>query len=344
MMSDGDMMSGGSYNVAITGSTGAFDLTLNGGGTSYLSGQLTNNQEINYNPGVTKQFYNLLAVAWSGSKELTAMELASGPNVVVPQDLAGCAWEQAISFCGSFNLIGNTPNVGDAYGFKMSYSDGTSETKTYTLASVPGSFGANPSPSGAGTNLTPNISWTDPPNASDYTYKFSFSGGNPPESWVIPAPGYGLSFSSSINSLTWGADPTGGNNLPSPASLNSSGGPYAYDWSVTATDSSNNDSILEVGYYLGYWGVSLPAPNPSTLGAATVGQSYSGTITAASGQAPYTFMVTGLSDGLSYSSNNGTLTISGTPLAAGAIPFNVIVFDSSQSFWGPVTYTINVGN
>jgi hypothetical protein len=126
--------------------------------------------------------------------------------------------------------------------------------------------------------------------------------------------------------------------------LNSSGGPYAYDWSVTATDSSNNDSILEVGYYLGYWGVSLPAPNPSTLGAATVGQSYSGTITAADGQAPYIFLVTGLSDGLSYSSNNGTLTISGTPLAAGAITFNVFVIDSAPRYWGPVTYTINVGN
>jgi len=342
---NGDMLSGGSYNVAVTGSTGTFDLTLNGGGTSYLSGGFTNYQNIDYDLGETNQLYNILAAAWSGSKELTAMELASGPNVVVPQDLAGCAWEPAISFCGSFNLIGNTPNVGDAYGFKMSYIDGTSETKTYTLASVPGSFGANPSPSGPGTNLTPNISWTDPPNASDYTYKFSFSGGNPAESWVIPAPGYGLSFSSSINSLTWGVDPTGGNNLPSPASLSSSGGPYAYyDWSVIATDSSNNDSVLEVGYYVDYTPLSLPAPNPSTLGAATVGQSYSGTITAASGQAPYLLLVTGLSDGLSYSSNNGTVTISGTPLAAGAITFNVIVFDSDFMFWGPVTYTINVGN
>jgi hypothetical protein len=340
---NGDMLSGGTSNVAVTGSTGTFDLTLNGGGTSYLTVGLNNYQAIDYALGLTKQFYNLATGAWSGSKELIAMELVSGPNVVVPQDLVGCAWEPAISFCSSFNLIGNTPNVGDAYGFKVSYSDGTSETKTYTLPSVPGSFGANPSPSGVGTNLTPNISWTDPPNASDYTYTFIFSGGYPAESWEIPVPGYGLSFSSSINSLTWGVDPTGGNNLPSPASLSSSGGPYPYDWSVTAIDSSNNDSILEVGYYVGYWGVSLPAPNPNTLGAATVGQSYSGTITA-NGQAPYTFMVTGLSDGLSYSINNGTLTISGTPLAAGTITFNVIVFDSTPMYWGPVTYTITVAN
>jgi hypothetical protein len=55
-------------------------------------------------------------------------------------------------------------------------------------------------------------------------------------------------------------------------------------------------------------------------------------------------MVTGLSDGLSYSINNGTLTISGTPLAAGTITYNVIVFDSTPMYWGPVTYTITVAN
>ena len=98
-----------------------------------------------------------------------------------------------------------------------------------------------------------------------------------------------------------------------------------------------------MGYYPGYTRVYLPAANPATLGAATVGQSYSGTIVATNGTAPYTFTVTGLCDGLTSSSSGGTLTISGTPIAAGTVSFQVYVIDNTNYSWGPVTYTITVG-
>jgi hypothetical protein len=117
-----------------------------------------------------------------------------------------------------------------------------------------------------------------------------------------------------------------------------------YEWQLAATDSNNNLSELTVGYYPGYTGVVLPAANPSTLGAATVGQSYTGTIVASGGNSSSTFTVAGLSDGLSYTSNGGTLTISGTPIAAGTITFQVTVQSDPFHSWGPVTYTINVGN
>ena len=98
-----------------------------------------------------------------------------------------------------------------------------------------------------------------------------------------------------------------------------------------------------MGYYPDYPYLTLPAANPATLGAATVGQSYSGAITAANGNPPYTFVVNGLSDGLTYSSDGTTLTISGTPIAAGTISFEVYATDNFI-YWGPVTYTINVAN
>ena len=201
---------------------------------------------------------------------------------------------------------------------------------------MPGSFGANPSPSGIGTNLTPNFSWTDPPNAGSYTYSFNLQGS---PYWSIPGTGQ-ADFSSSINSLTWGVDPTGGGNQPSDSSMISG---HIYEWYVAAWDSNGNDSVFYSGYYPDYSHLTLPAANPPTLGSATVGQSYSGTIIGANGNPPYTFVVNGLSDGLTYSSSGTTLTISGTPIAAGTASFQVRATDGFLG-WGPITYTISVGN
>ena len=335
---NGDMISGGpAYIVAVTGSTATQDIKMFGGGNSFVAGGLTNNQLVD-SSGNTSQYYDFDFDASNGSKKLTAIELVSGPNVIVPQDFPRTTLVSILSFLSGFSLYGNTPNIGDAYGLRLTYSDGSQETRTETVTGVPGSFGANPSPAGIGTNLTPNFSWTDPPSASDYTYTFFLPGGS--AQWSIPAQGFGESFSSSIDSLTWGVDPTGGGNLPTSSSLVNG---TQYQWNVTAEDSNGNSSSLNVGYDPGYSGLYLPAANPGTLGAATVGQSYTGTITASGGTSP-TMTVTGLSDGLTSSSNGGTLTIGGTPIAAGTIAFQVTVQDSTGATWGPVTYTINVAN
>lgn len=338
LQDSGDMVQSGSvYNVAVTGNSATQNIKLVGGGNSYLGGQTQNIQSVNTMAG-SGQSFGILGVALSGSKQFANLELVSGPNVVVPQDFSRCAWTPNISYCPGFSLVGNLPKVGDAYGFKLTYSDGSSETSTYAISGLPGAFGADPTPNGTGSDLTPTFSWTDPPNAGNYQYTFAASGSG--LSWSIPAQGW-ADFSSSIDSVTWGVDPTGGSDLPSLSSLTS--GNY-YSWSVTATDSNNNTSELGVGYYPGYNGSYLPTANPATLGPATVGQNYSGTIAATNGTSPYTFTVTGLSDGLTASTSGGTVTISGTPLAAGTVSFQVYVVDSMGIWWGPVTYTINVGS
>ena len=94
--------------------------------------------------------------------------------------------------------------------------------------------------------------------------------------------------------------------------------------------------------------LALPAPNPATLGPATTGVSYTGTIVASGGSGAYAWTVTGLSDNLTYNSSGGTLTISGVPTAAATAPpvqFNVSVQDSGTGLTvGPILYSVTVTN
>jgi hypothetical protein len=339
---DGDLAAGATINV--TGSASQ-DLTMTGGENSLVEWHTYNNQNVGNWDGLGQQF-EIAFSASNGSKKLLSAELVSGPNAIVPMDLQRCWNNEPAAYCTNIPLHGNAPQAGDSYVLKLAYTDGSSDTLTEKIGNVVGNFGLNPSPAGIGMDLTPTFAWTDPANAGSYGYTFSLTG-TYPESWVIPANGaYPATFPSSIDSITWGVDPTGGSSTPAAPSLTSGGD---YSWNVSTGDSDGNYSFLTVWYYPGYTGVYLPATNPSTLGPATVGQSYTGTITASAGTSPYTFTVTGLSNGLTASASGDTVTITGTPAVAGAVTFQVTVQDTSSNVgfgpkWGPVTYTINVAN
>ncbi|MBV9505937.1 MAG: hypothetical protein JO323_13125 [Acidobacteriia bacterium] len=73
---------------------------------------------------------------------------------------------------------------------------------------------------------------------------------------------------------------------------------------------------------------------------ATAGQSYTASLSANGGTPPYTWKVTGLSDGFTYSSTTGQ--ISGTPATAGNINASVVVQDSAGNQAGPQQITIQV--
>ena len=90
--------------------------------------------------------------------------------------------------------------------------------------------------------------------------------------------------------------------------------------------------------------MTLPSPNPATLGPADASSAYSGTIVAAGGSGNYSWTVTGMpADGLNYTASGATLTISGTPTSAQTVQFTAKVTDttSSQSA-GPFSYSIVV--
>jgi large repetitive protein len=79
-----------------------------------------------------------------------------------------------------------------------------------------------------------------------------------------------------------------------------------------------------------------------TLPNGTAGTPYSGTLTVTGGVAPFTWSITGLPATLTFASSGTTVTISGTPLAAGTISGTATVTDSKghSSAAFPFSFTI----
>jgi len=110
-------------------------------------------------------------------------------------------------------------------------------------------------------------------------------------------------------------------------------------------DSASNTATL--AFTVPVYGVlTLPTPNPSSLGSAILNQSYTGSITAIGGSGSgYVWTVSGLPlGGLTYSTSGSKLNIGGTPTATGNITFTASIKDSTGTSVGPNTYTIAVAN
>jgi hypothetical protein len=116
-------------------------------------------------------------------------------------------------------------------------------------------------------------------------------------------------------------------------------------FTAKVTDSVGNTAIAPLTIQV-YTAVVLPAPNPATLPAGTTGAGYTGSIDASGGSGSYSWTVTGLpADGLSSSTSNGTLNITGTPTSAQTVSFGVSVKDTGTgNTVGPFTYSIVVSN
>jgi hypothetical protein len=132
--------------------------------------------------------------------------------------------------------------------------------------------------------------------------------------------------------------------------------PYTVTFGLTLTDNTTKNSITQTGYSVTVnnpTAVSLPATNPSSLGSAINGQTYTGTINVSGGVPPYTWSIGNTQIGSScYSLGNGsmcatstggnTLSITGTPSATGTVTLtNVRVVDSANSS-ATQNYTITV--
>jgi hypothetical protein len=336
--------------VYVNGSMSGVNLTLpSSNSVVVLDTENRSEADENYTGGG----YNLLTVVSAAGKLPVAAELLSGPNVIAPEDLAVCGTCSLQDRFYSVFTPGSAPTVGDPYKLQVTYSDGSSETLKLAVSGVVPLL-TNLAPSGiGGTSTTPTFTWTDPANASNYDYQFVLYNQNYNVLWVVPKNFTGLSgFPSSITSIPWGSDPTGANNPPSVSSLTSG---EVYYWQVGATDVYGNWSQTFVDYVPGYTPLYLPTPNPPTLGTATVGYSYTGTITVVGGYGTYSWVVNGCSWNCNVSIGNGltasytglgnnTLTISGSPTATGQVSFTVKVEDLVGNIVGAYTYTINIIN
>jgi hypothetical protein len=188
--------------------------------------------------GVVKQ---PVAVSLSSSTN------ADGANVITPMDIALCTtncW-QLPGFQYGVN-IGSAPAVGDTYTFAVTYSDTTTGNVTATVTNVLNAFATLTSPTGTSSTDTPSFSWTDPANASNYTYQFDLNDSYDGHSiWRIPGNSSKSSgLTSSTTSLTWGNDPTDSTNKPSSALY--SGQPY--NWTITVVDSNNNSATTQMNF------------------------------------------------------------------------------------------------
>jgi hypothetical protein len=163
-----------------------------------------------------------------------------------------------------------------------------------------------------------------------YTGTVAASGGSGNYAWTVTGQSDGLTTSSSGGTLTVSGTPTAA---------------AAVSLSVSVKDTSTGLTAGPYTYVItAYNTVTLPAPNPATLGPATLSLPYTGTIATSGGSGHYSWTVTGLpANSLNYSASGGTLTISGTPATATTVSFGVTVKDTTTNVSvGPYTYTVSV--
>ena len=166
-----------------------------------------------------------------------------------------------------------------------------------------------------------------------YTGSISASGGSGTGyTWTVTGlPADGLNYSANGGTLTITGTPTSA---------------QAVQFTAKATDSVGNSAGPSNYTITAYNALTLPATNPSTLAPATINQPYTGTVVATGGSGNYSWTVTGLpSDSLNYSTNGGTLTISGTPGTATTVSFTAKVTDTTTNVSvGPFNYSVTVYN
>jgi len=198
----------------------------------------------------SSQGYDLNLQIRGSVKQPVAVQLTSGPNLINPIDIALCGGSG--SSCGqgfqiNFSIGTTAPNVGDTYTFNITYSDGTTGTLTASVTAILNAFATTLSPqTGTSTSVTPTFTWTDPLNASNYVYSFSLCCSTNGDIWDIPGQNSNANgFSSSITSIPWNTDPTGGGSTPSISSLVLG---TTYTWQIQVQDSNGNSAATQVQY------------------------------------------------------------------------------------------------
>ncbi|HVP00135.1 MAG TPA: Ig domain-containing protein [Bryobacteraceae bacterium] len=156
------------------------------------------------------------------------------------------------------------------------------------------------------------------------TQTLSGSGGQPPYTWSIPPA-----------------------MLPPGLTLNAAQGTIAgtpttvgsYPLTVTLKDSQSNTATANLSISV-VGGITI---SPATLPGGTVGTAYSQALTAAGGQAPYTWSVAAGNPpgGLTLDPASGVL--SGTPTAAGTFAFTAQVADATGAI-GQMRYSLTIAN
>lgn len=251
---------------------------------------------------------------------------ASGGSGNYAWTVTGQADGLTTSSSGGTLTVSGTPTATGAVSLNVSVKDTTTGvtagpfTYTITIYDTVRIPAPNPATLGPATLSLP------------YTGTIVASGGSGNYSWTVTGlPSNSLSSSAAGGTLTISGTPTSATTV---------------SFGVTVKDNLTNISVGPYTYTVTvYNSLTLPTPNPASLGPADLSSIYSGTIAVAGGSGNYSWTVTALSDGLSAAESGSTLTVSGTPASAATVSFNVSVKDNSTNTTvGPYTYTITVNS
>jgi hypothetical protein len=261
----------------------------------------------------------------------------SGTGYSWSTNSAGTASLAAVNLTlSSAGVVSGTPTAGGTATFTAKVTDSASNTATATLGITvwPALTLPAPNPASLGSAVI----------SQSYSGTISPSGGSGSFSWTVTGLPAGLGFNSTGSQLTISG------TAPSTA--------QTITLNVTVTDTVTSKSTGPIQYTIAVnpmTPLTLPSPNPSSLGSATAGQAYLGYINASGGSGSgYVFTVSGtqipttgssvtIADGVEVSSTGGnTLTVEGVPTTAQTVPLIVSVKDGAGDTAGPTTYNLVV--
>ncbi|MCX8956762.1 autotransporter domain-containing protein [Erwinia psidii] len=216
-----------------------------------------------------------------------------------PYAWSGTSLPTGITLNASAGTLSGVPSDAGSYSFQVTVTDanGATGSVSYTLNVTAASPVASDSVA------------TVAENSSSNTIALSLSGGVATSVTIVTSPTHGSVVTSGVAvSYT----PVAG---------------YSGSDSFTYTASNGNGTSASARVSLTVTPVLLTlSPGSGALPAATAGSSWSQTLTASGGSAPYTFSATALPDGITLNPATGVLT--GTPSAAGSYSFQVTASDS----------------
>ena len=219
-----------SSNFAVSGNT-TRNFTLSSASTKATVGTHF------FSDGTSPATYSLQMEVNEGTKRPVNVTLVSGANVAVPLDMG-----KNQEFRAYQSLNTTAPMVGDTYVFKVTFSDGTTETVSRSVSAVPGlsAMAQNllPQTTTPGTPTVPLFTWAAPSSPPlSYTY----------DVWVSNSTAGGSVWNthdgglpSTTTSVLYNAD-----GKASSPSLTSG---TTYYWQVTVEDANGNQATKQTTY------------------------------------------------------------------------------------------------